>query len=86
MPGPRKMLALSIVPAKALDAVSSSGVPARAGVSAACAGRNIVPTTAIPTASAYTVTMGAWDSTASAVAAVSSARMKSLIPITTRRG
>ncbi len=38
MPGPRKMLALSIVPATAFDAVSSTGVAASVGVSAACAG------------------------------------------------
>ena len=45
MPGPRKMLALSIVPATAFDAVSSTGVAASFGVSAACAGRKGVPTT-----------------------------------------
>ena len=38
---------LSIVPATAFDAVSSTGVAASAGVSAACAGRKRVPTTAM---------------------------------------
>ncbi len=86
MPGPRKMLALSIVPETALDAVSSSGVAASAGVRAAWAGRKAVPTTAIPTASTYTVMIGAWVSTARAIAAVSTARTRSLIAITMRRG
>ena len=51
IPGPRKMLVLSMVPAIAFDAVSSSGVPASAGVSAAWAGRNTVETTAMAVAS-----------------------------------
>ena len=51
IPGPRKMLVLSMVPAIAFDAVSSSGVPASAGVSAAWAGRNTVETMAMAVAS-----------------------------------
>ena len=51
MPGPRKMLVLSMVPATALAAVSSSGVSASDGVSAAWAGRNTVATIAIAAAS-----------------------------------
>ena len=86
MPGPRKMLALSIVPATAFDAVSSTGVAASLGVRAACAGRKSVPTTEIPTVSAYTVMIGAWVSTSRAIAAVSTARTRSLIAITLRRG
>ena len=86
MPGPRKMLALSSVPATALDAVSSTGVAASFGVRAACAGRKGVPTIEMPTVSAYTAIIGAWVSTSRAIAAVSTARMRSLIAITLRRG
>ena len=75
--GPRKMATLSIVLPATFAAVSSSGVRASAGTSAAWAGRNPVVATITATVSAYTTTLGADLQAASAAAPSASARTTS---------
>ncbi len=83
--GPANVPTLSIVLPTAFAAVSSTGVLARDGVSAACAGWKAVETIATSTASAYIAMAGAWASAATPAPASATARIRSVQIITRAR-
>ena len=83
--GPAKMPTLSMELETTFDAVSSCGLEARAGMMAACAGRNAVETTTPPAASAYTMAGLILRKIATAPSPTSTTRLRSEDAITSRR-
>ena len=74
MAGPRKKARLSMVLEAPLAAVSSSGVLARDGIHAICAGRNTQPMSELSVASARIASVGASSAMSAAAMLTSTER------------
>jgi hypothetical protein len=84
--GPTNVPMLSTVEEVTLAALSSAGVRASDGSSAACAGRKAVPTTLASPTAAYTIAAGPSQRIVSATTTISGARIRSVATMTRSRG